>query len=62
MKQLNPHDIQTDGDTAEAYGKEIVEILGLKTKHGFYETTWGKKTPVGLARVLHAILTKPKKL
>ena len=61
----NFHRIQDDNATAESFGKEIAEALNLKKisvnhRGDFYDTTWGLKTDIGLARILHTILTSPK--
>jgi hypothetical protein len=61
----NFHCIQDDNATAESFGKEIAEALNLKKisvnhRGDFYDTTWGLKTDIGLARIVHTILTSPK--
>lgn len=61
---LNPHDIQEDDETAYRYGKEIAKALNLKKipinhRGSFYDTEWGLKTEIGLARIIHTIITKP---
>lgn len=58
----NFHEIQTDDATAESFGKDLAWALHLSVneKNGLYPTTWGTKSAIGLARVIHTILTSPK--
>jgi hypothetical protein len=38
-------------------GRELMEVLELSPRHdGRVTTTWGGKTPIGLARVVRRIL------
>ena len=46
-----------DEKQAEKTGKRLIEILGLKVKaNGRVDTTWGDKTPLGLALTVERIL------
>lgn len=45
-------DLATDKE--ELFGKALVQMLGLKLRDGRVNTTFGSKTPLGLARtILH---------
>ena len=42
-------------------GETLIEILQLKVKkNGRVVTSWGDKTPIGLAKTVETILTKEK--
>lgn len=45
-------------DTADARGKRIAEVLGLKHKYGRYSTAWGSKTPTGLYYTVAQLIKK----
>ncbi|MGE0289503.1 MAG: hypothetical protein AB7I42_25945, partial [Bradyrhizobium sp.] len=40
----------TDDEMAARVGEQIAEVLRLRKREGRYVTTWGTKTPAGLAR------------
>jgi hypothetical protein len=56
-----PPDPLTDDTRADAVGRKIAEALSLKEdreEKGRYRTTWGTKTPAGLARTLARFLSE----
>ena len=36
--------------------EELIDVLDLKKKKGYYETKWGKKTDIGLKETIKNIL------
>lgn len=53
--QIN--DIHSNDELADKIGKELAEIFNLKqNKDGFYQTTWGSKTSVGITRIAARII------
>ncbi len=54
---MNENDIADANDTA--LGLFLIDLLHLKpTFTGRVPTTWGDKTPMGLARTLRRVLTE----
>lgn len=48
--------VMGNDELAEELGLKLARILGLKkNKRGFYETDWGVKSNIGLARCVSAI-------
>ena len=56
--QLKPTERNTMDDTvATTVGNQIIELLSLPVKkNGRVDTTWGDKTPAGLARTIDRVL------
>lgn len=47
----------TAKENSEALGLKLIEVLGLKVKkNGRVDTSWGDKTPVGLALTVESIV------
>ena len=45
---------------AQKIGEQLIEVLGLSTHNGRVNTSWGTKTPVGLANTVERIISEWK--
>ena len=55
--KANGENSQMNQETADRLGREIIAFLSLRVKrNGRVDTTWGDKSPEGLARTLQRII------
>jgi hypothetical protein len=62
MSFLNKIEIKADNSEDLNIGNKLIEVLQLKVKqNGRVDTTWGDKTPVGIAQVVKRIIQEKGK-